>query len=37
MVVTEGDHFGDLVRDETLGLSVKAGDVNGLSLALEAA
>jgi glycosyltransferase involved in cell wall biosynthesis len=37
MVVTEGDHFGDLVRDEILGFSVKAGDVNGLSLALEAA
>jgi glycosyltransferase involved in cell wall biosynthesis len=37
MVVTEGDHFGDLVQEEKLGFSVKAGDVQGLSLALEAA
>lgn len=37
MVVTEGDHFGDLVRDAKLGYSVKAGDVAGLSKALEVA
>lgn len=37
MVVTEGDHFGDLVRDAKLGFSVKAGDVQALSVALEEA
>lgn len=37
MVVTEGDHFGDLVKEKKLGFSVKAGDVEGLSGALEAA
>lgn len=37
MVVTEGDHFGDLVKEQNLGFSVKAGDVEGLSGALEAA
>lgn len=37
MVVTEGDHFGDLVRDTNLGFSVKAGDVKALSESIEAA
>lgn len=35
MVVTEGDHFGDLVRAEGLGEAVPAGDVPALTAALE--
>jgi GT2 family glycosyltransferase/glycosyltransferase involved in cell wall biosynthesis len=35
MVVTEGDHFADLVEREKLGVVVKAGDVEALSAALE--
>lgn len=37
MVVTEGDHFADLVTKDTLGISVPAGDVNALSAALDKA
>ena len=37
MVVTEGDHFGDLVKRNQLGVAVKAGDVSGLAQALEQA
>jgi glycosyltransferase involved in cell wall biosynthesis len=37
MVVTEGDHFGDLVVQEQLGIAVKAGDVQQLAQALESA
>ncbi len=35
MVVTEGDHFADLVTVEGLGIAVPADDVHALSLALE--
>jgi GT2 family glycosyltransferase/glycosyltransferase involved in cell wall biosynthesis len=35
MVVTEGDHFGDLVATHNLGQSVPAGDVKALTQALE--
>ncbi|WP_374007744.1 glycosyltransferase [Leifsonia sp. LS-T14] len=35
MVVTEGDHFADLVESETLGVVVPSGDVAALSDALE--
>ncbi|WP_314146554.1 glycosyltransferase [uncultured Leifsonia sp.] len=35
MVVTEGDHFADLVRAETLGVAVPADDVDALAEALE--
>lgn len=35
MVVSEGDHFGDLVNSETLGVAVPAGDVDALALAIE--
>jgi GT2 family glycosyltransferase len=35
MVVTAGDHFADLIEAETLGIVVAAGDVEGLSAALE--
>lgn len=35
MVVTEGDHFADLVTKKTLGISVPAGDVDALSAAIE--
>ncbi|WP_348786822.1 glycosyltransferase [Leifsonia sp. NPDC080035] len=35
MVVTEGDHFADLVRAETLGVAVPADDVDALAAALE--
>lgn len=35
MVVTEGDHFAELVAAENLGIVVKAGDVNQLADALE--
>jgi hypothetical protein len=35
MVVTEGDHFGDLVRSEGLGIAVEAHDVDGLAEAIE--
>lgn len=35
MVVTEGDHFADLVRSEKLGVVVPAGDVDTLREALE--
>ena len=35
MVVTEGDHFAELIERERLGLVVKAGDVAGLAAALE--
>ncbi|MBN9632906.1 MAG: glycosyltransferase [Actinobacteria bacterium] len=35
MVVTEGDHFAELVRAENLGVVVAPGDVEGLADALE--
>lgn len=35
MVVTNGDHFGDLVEKEKLGVAVEAGDVHALSNAIE--
>ncbi|MBK5238384.1 MAG: glycosyltransferase [Actinomycetales bacterium] len=35
MVVTEGDHFADLVMSEGLGIAVPADDVQALSVALE--
>lgn len=35
MVVTEGDHFADLVRAETLGVVVSSGDVGALADALD--
>lgn len=35
MVVTEGDHFGDLAKSEELGVAVPAGDVDALALAIE--
>ena len=35
MVVTDGDHFADLVRAESLGIVVDAQDVAGLAAALE--
>ena len=35
MVVTDGDHFAELVRDEGLGVVVPAGDVAALAEALE--
>lgn len=35
MVVTEGDHFGDLVCSENLGIAVTAGNVEELTSALE--
>jgi GT2 family glycosyltransferase/glycosyltransferase involved in cell wall biosynthesis len=35
MVVTEGDHFAELVRSESLGVAVPAGDVAALADALE--
>jgi len=35
MVVTEGDHFAELVHAEGLGIVVPAGDVEALSFALE--
>jgi glycosyltransferase involved in cell wall biosynthesis len=35
MVVTEGDHFAELIEAENLGIVVKAKDVDGLSRALE--
>lgn len=35
MVVTRGDHFGDLVEAERLGLAVNAEDVIGLAGAIE--
>jgi glycosyltransferase involved in cell wall biosynthesis len=35
MVVTEGDYFGDLVKEKGLGISVPAGDVQALAKALE--
>lgn len=35
MVVTEGDHFGDLVNSEKLGVAVPAGNVDALALAIE--
>lgn len=35
MVVTEGDHFGDLVGSAGLGAAVPAGDVDALVVALE--
>ena len=35
MVVTDGDHFAELVRAENLGVVVEAGDVSALSDALE--
>lgn len=37
MVVTEGDHFADLVAKEKLGISVPAKDVESLRAALEKA
>jgi glycosyltransferase involved in cell wall biosynthesis len=37
MVVTEGDHFADLVATDKLGLSVPANDVEALRAALEKA
>lgn len=37
MVVTEGDHFADLIRDEELGITVPANDVNALAEAIERA
>ncbi|MEP6477786.1 MAG: glycosyltransferase [Rhodoglobus sp.] len=36
MVVTTGDSFAELVRDEELGFVVEAEDVDGLAVALEA-
>lgn len=35
MVVTEGDHFAELVRDTGIGIAVPAGDVDALTNALE--
>jgi glycosyltransferase involved in cell wall biosynthesis len=35
MVVTEGDYFGDLVKEKGLGIAVPAGDVHALAKALE--
>jgi glycosyltransferase involved in cell wall biosynthesis len=35
MVVTEGDHFADLVRSQGLGIAVPAQDVDALTDALE--
>lgn len=35
MVVTEGDHFADLVARENLGVVVPSGDVDALTAALE--
>src|SRR5690606_37688017 len=35
MVVTRGDHFGDLVAREGLGIAVDPEDVEGLADALE--
>lgn len=35
MVVTEGDHFADLVAQEKLGIAVPANDVGALAEALE--
>lgn len=35
MVVTEGDTFADLVREERLGIAVPAGDLDALTNALE--
>jgi len=35
IVVTEGDYFGDLVKEKGLGISVPAGDVHALENALE--
>jgi len=35
MVVTEGDHFADLVRAEGLGVAVPSEDVDALAAALE--
>lgn len=35
MVVTEGDHFAEIVEREQLGVVVKSGDVDGLAAALE--
>lgn len=37
MVVTEGDHFAELVENKTLGIVVTAGDIGGLATALEKA
>ncbi|MGN6428687.1 MAG: glycosyltransferase [Leifsonia sp.] len=37
MIVTEGDHFADLVRSEELGIVVPAGDVSALAAAIERA
>jgi hypothetical protein len=37
MVVTEGDHFADLVEKHDLGITVPAGDVQALADALEKA
>lgn len=35
MVVTEGDHFAELIQAETLGVVVPAGDLEALSAGLE--
>ncbi|PRY68901.1 hypothetical protein B0I08_103106 [Glaciihabitans tibetensis] len=35
MVITEGDHFAELVARESLGIAVEAGNVAGLTAALE--
>ena len=35
MVVTEGDHFGELIEDRGLGRAVPAGDVDALAEAIE--
>lgn len=35
MVVTEGDHFADLVQEHTLGIVVPSGDVDALAAAME--
>jgi len=37
MVVTEGDHFADVVQQRGLGITVPAGDVDALVAALESA
>ena len=37
MVVTEGDHFADVVEQRGLGITVPAGDVDALVAALESA
>lgn len=37
MVVTEGDHFADLVTQDSLGIAVPAGDVEALAHALDKA